>query len=125
MIEYLIDTNIFIAVLKGNAKLKSLIESLACALDTTVYVELIQGAKNKAEVQKIEEYLTRFELIHFDKVISRKTIELVRIYSKSHGLMFGDAVTAAACFENYLTLITHNVKDFRFIKNLKILKPQQ
>jgi len=125
MIEYLIDTNIFIAVLKGNGKLKSIIENLACALDTTVYVELIQGAKNKAEVQKIEKYLTRFELIHFDKVISRKTIELVRIYSKSHGLMFGDAVIAAACLENYLTLITHNVKDFRFIKNLKILKPQQ
>ena len=125
MIEYLIDTNIFIAVLKGNGKLKSFIENLACALDTTVYVELIQGAKNKAEVQKIEKYLTRFELIHFDKVISRKTIELVRTYSKSHGLMFGDAVIAAACLENYLTLITHNVKDFRFIKNLKILKPQQ
>jgi len=125
MIEYLIDTNIFIAVLKGNGKLKSFIENLACALDTTVYVELIQGAKNKAEVQKIEKYLTRFELIHFDKVISRKTIELVRTYSKSHGLMFGDAIIAATCMEIDLTLITYNVKDFRFIKNLKILKPQQ
>ncbi len=70
MIEYLIDTNVFIAVLKGNAKLKSFIESLACALDTTVYIELIQGAKNKAEVQTIEKYLTRFELIHFEKAVS-------------------------------------------------------
>ncbi len=49
MIEYLIDTNIFIALLKGNAKLKSFVETLACAIDTIVYVELIQGAKNKAE----------------------------------------------------------------------------
>ncbi|HSK73635.1 MAG TPA: hypothetical protein VK892_18200, partial [Pyrinomonadaceae bacterium] len=64
MIEYLIDTNIFIAILKGDAKLKSFIEKLACALDTIVYVELIQGAKNKAEVRKIEKYLTRFERIH-------------------------------------------------------------
>ena len=82
MIEYLIDTNVFIAILKGNAKLKSYIENLVCALDTTVYAELIQGAKNKAEVQKIERYLIRFELIHFDKVVSRKTIELIRTYSK-------------------------------------------
>ena len=123
MIEYLVDTNIFIAILKGSAELKSFAESLSCALDTTVYVELIQGAKNKGEVQKIEKYLTRFELIHFEESISRKVIELIRIYSKSHGLMFGDAIIAAICLENDLTLLTFNVKDFRFIKNLKILKP--
>lgn len=85
MIEYLIDTNIFIAVLKGDAQLKSFIENLPCALDTTVYAELIQGSKDKAEVQKIEKYLTRFELIHFDKTISQRTLELIRTYSKSHG----------------------------------------
>ncbi len=123
MIKYLVDTNILIAILKGNAKLKLFVENLACALDTTVYVELIQGAKNKLEVQKIEIYLTQFELIHFDKKISQKVIELIRAYSKSHSLMFGDAVIAATCLENDLTLITYNVKDFRFIKNLKILQP--
>ncbi len=121
MAEYLIDANIFIAVLKGNAKLKSSIEKLSCGLDTIVYVELIQGAKNKSEVRKIEKYLTRFELIHFDETISQKTIELVRTYSKSHGLMLGDSVIAATCLINNLTLITYNFKDFRFIDELKIL----
>ena len=47
MIEYLIDTNIFIAILKGDAQLKLFIENLSCALDTTVYTELIQGSKDK------------------------------------------------------------------------------
>lgn len=123
MIEYLIDTNVFIAILKGDAKLKSFVENLECALDTTIYAELIQGSKNKAEVQKIEKYLTRFELIHFDKSISQRTLELIRTYSKSHNLMFGDAIIAATCLENDLTLLTYNVKDFRFIKSLKIKKP--
>jgi predicted nucleic acid-binding protein len=123
MIEYLIDTNVFIAILKGNAKLKSFVENLVCALDTPVYAELIQGAKNKAEVQKIERYLTRFELIHFDKAVSRKSIELIRTRSKSHGLMFGDAIIAATCLENDLALITYNIKDFRFINKLKITQP--
>jgi len=123
MIEYLIDTNIFIALLKGNTKLKSFIETLACAIDTIVYVELIQGAKNKVEVRKIEKYLTRFELIHFNKTISQEAIKLIRRYSKSHGLMLGDAIIAATCLENNLTLITCNVKDFRFINGLKILEP--
>ena len=123
MIEYLVDTNIFIAVLKGNIQLKRFIESLICALDTTVYAELTQGAKNKIEVQKIERYLTRFELIHFDKAVSQKTLELIRVYSKSHGLMFGDAIIAATCLENDLILVTYNVKDFRFVNGLKITQP--
>ncbi len=123
MIEYLIDTNIFIAILKGDAKLKSFIESLDCALDTTVYAELIQGSKDKAEVQKIEKYLTRFELIHFDKTISQRTLELIGRYSKSHNLMFGDAIIASTCLENDLTLLTYNVKDFRYIKGLRIQTP--
>ena len=123
MIEYLIDTNIFITILKGDAKLKSLVENMPCALDTTVYAELIQGSKNKAQVQKIEKYLTRCELIHFDKSVSQKTLDLIRKYSKSHNLMFGDAIIAATCLENDLTLMTYNVKDFRFIKGLKILQP--
>jgi tRNA(fMet)-specific endonuclease VapC len=123
MIEYLIDTNIFIAILKGDVNLKLFVENFNCALDTTVYAELIQGSKDKLEVQKIEKYLTRFELIHFDKSVSQKTLELIRTYSKSHGLMFGDAIIAATCLENNLTLITYNVKDFRFIKSLQIRIP--
>jgi len=50
-------------------------------------------------------------------------IELVRTYSKSHGLMFGDAIIAATCLENDLILITYNVRDFQFIGKLKVLKP--
>jgi len=123
MIKYLIDTNIFIAILKGDAKLKSFVESSVCALDTTIYAELIQGSKNKTEVQKIEKYLARFDLIHFDKTVSQRTLELIRTYSKSHNLMFGDAIIAANCLENELTLLTYNVKDFRFIKGLKFQTP--
>ncbi|HSK72934.1 MAG TPA: PIN domain-containing protein, partial [Pyrinomonadaceae bacterium] len=52
-----------------------------------------------------------------------KTIELIRTYSKSHGLMLGDAIIAATCLEKGLTLITYNEKDFRFIDGLRILKP--
>lgn len=87
MIKYLIDTNIFVAILKGNKDFKNFIEINPSGLDTTVYVELIQGAKDKPEVQKIEKYLTRFELIHFSKEISQRTIRLIRTYSKSHSLM--------------------------------------
>ena len=123
MAEHLSDTNIFIAIFKGDAKLKTLIESSDSAINTIVYLELIQGAKDKAEIDKIEKYLIQFELIHFDKAVSQKAIELVRNYSKSHGLMLPDAIIAATCLENDLTLLTFNVRDFRFINGLKLLTP--
>lgn len=119
MIEYLVDTNIFIHILKGNAELASLVDGLNCAIDTTVYVELIQGSKNKADVEKIELALTEYKLIHFSEDISRRTIALIRTYSKSHGLLYADAVIAATCVENDLTLLTLNNRDFRFIKGIK------
>lgn len=103
MAEYLPDTNIFIAIFKGNAKLKTLVEGFESAINTIVYLELIQGAKSKPDVNKIEKYLNRFELLHFDKSVSQRAIELVRNYSKSHGLMLPDAIIAATCLENNLT----------------------
>ena len=102
MAKCLVDTNVLIGILRGDAKLSDLIDSLNCAIDTTVYVELIQGAKNKSDVEQIEIALTEYELIHFNNAV----------------LLFADAVIAATCLENNLELITFNSKDFRFIKGL-------
>jgi predicted nucleic acid-binding protein len=124
MADFLLDANILIGVFRGESELKTYVESLDSTIDTTVYVELIQGAKNKREVEKIEIVLRQFAILHFNEKISRRTIELIRAYSKSHGLRFGDAIIAATCMEHGLKLVTFNVKDFRFIKGLKIRVPK-
>lgn len=123
MAEFLIDTNVFSAVFKGNAVVKAKIENFDSAIDTIIYMELIQGAKGKLEVQKLEKYLKKFELLHFSEEVSKRAIELILTYSKSHGLLLADAVIAATCLENDLTLMTYNIRDFRFINGLKVLKP--
>ena len=56
-------------------------------------------------------------------MVSLKAIELVREHSKSHGLMFPDAIIAATCMENNLTLATFNTKDFVFIDGLMLFRP--
>ena len=121
--DFLLDANVPIALLRGNDDLRDFLESADCAIDTTVYVELIQGAKNNAEVARIEKALKTFPFIHFDLSVSIRTIELIRTYSKSHGLLLADAIIAATCLENRLKLITFNTKDFRFIRGLKISGP--
>jgi predicted nucleic acid-binding protein len=124
MAESLIDTNVIIGLLRGDTKLKTFLESLNGAIDTVVYVELIQGAKNKTEVARIEKALGQFPMIHFDESISRRTIDLIRTYSKSHGLLLGDAVIAATCLEKNIRLVTFNARDFRFIEGIKIQVPK-
>ena len=120
MASHLADTNIFIAVFKGSASLSQLIEDHEPAVNSIVYLELIQGAKDKREINRIESFLADFDLIHFDYQISLRSIDLVRRYSKSHGLMLPDAVIAATCLENDLVLITRNTKHFQYIDGMRL-----
>lgn len=50
-------------------------------------------------------------------------MELIDIYSNSHGLLLADALIAATALENDLTVVTYNVDDFKFIAGLKYSKP--
>jgi len=51
-----------------------------------------------------------------DEVIVNKTIEL----RKKHKIKLPDAIIASTAIIHKLTLITHNVNDFKNIKNLKV-----
>lgn len=124
MIDYLIDTNVLFAIFKGDAVVKHFVESLACGVDATVYVECLQGSKANREKQLIKNYLTRFPLLHLSPDISRQTIRLIDQYSNTHGLLLADAQIAAACLTYDLTLITLNVRDFQFIQGLKWQLPK-
>ena len=46
MAEFLLDANILIGVFRGENELKAFVEGIDSTIDTTVYVELIQGAKS-------------------------------------------------------------------------------
>lgn len=120
MAEYLIDLNILTAVFKGDTRMRGELEKLDAAIETIVYLELLQAAKNNVQAERIEKYLTRFELIHFDKKISERSIALMRSFSKNFGLRLPDSIIAATCLENDLALVTLNPKDFRFIEGLRL-----
>jgi len=121
--DFLIDTNVFSEVFKGNVPVKQYVETLAACVDTTVYVECLQGQKSNAEKQRIKKYLATFPILHFTPEVSERTIALIDAYSNSHGLQLPDAQIAAVCLENDLTLVTYNVKDFQFIAGLTIAVP--
>ena len=120
MDEKIADTNIFIKIFRGDADLKKQVESLNVAVSSVVLLELLQGSKDKAELRQIEKYLACFTVVHFNENVSKKAIELVKTYSKSHGLLLADAIIAATCLENDREPMTFNIKDFKFIRGLKL-----
>ena len=123
MIDHLTDTNVFSEIFKGNADVKKFVEGFENSIDSTVYVECLQGSKSNREKLIIKKYLSHFPIYYLTPSISKQTIALIDQYSNSHGLFLPDAQIAAVCLEYNLTLLTYNVDDFKFIKGLKWLKP--
>ena len=123
MSGFLADTNVFLKIFKGNLELSSFVKKSQSFIDTTIYVECIQGSKSNHEKSVIEKYLRCFPLLPITPVTSALTIELIRKYSNSHGLLLPDALIAATALENDLEIITFDIDDFKYIQGLKYMKP--
>ena len=120
MEKVLIDTCIFIDIFRGNRELlKEIIKLSNSFINPIVYMELVQGASNKTELEKILRFLKRFKMIFIDEIISQKAMELVVCYNLSHNLLLADAIIAATCLTKGLKLFTFNKKDFAYIKGIE------
>lgn len=120
---FLPDTNVFSKIFGNNPTVRQFIESLDAVIDATVYIECVQGSKSNHEKRLIKKYLDNFPLLLITPDISQLAIKLIDVYSNSHGLLLPDALIAATALENDLTIVTYNVGDFKFIQDLKYLKP--
>ena len=123
MSDYLPDTNVFSQIFKRNSDVKVFIENLSSVICSTVYIECLQGSKSNQEKNRIKKYLDTFTVFYQTEEIARRAVSLINRYSNTHGLLLGDAQIAATCLEFDLTLVTYNVKDFRFIVGLNIAVP--
>ena len=119
----LLDTNILIQILKGDARTVEQVESFSetLCISSISAMELYYGAWDKAETRKIEKFLSLFDTIHINKEISQKATVLIQTYAKSHNLDIPDSLIAATAIVSNYKLMTYNVKDFKFIENLTLL----
>ena len=86
-------------------------------------MELIVGARNKKEVAKIDELVAIFSAIPLTAEVSTASHELLRKYSKSHGLRVFDSLIAATAMVGDFILVTKNKKHFQMIDGLKFRFP--
>jgi hypothetical protein len=83
-------------------------------------MELMMGIKNKENQIKLLKTLKGFSISLINNDITLEAINLLEEYKLSHGLSIPDCLIAATAIKADLPLFTYNVKDFSFIKDLKL-----
>ncbi|MEQ1675966.1 MAG: type II toxin-antitoxin system VapC family toxin [Chitinophagaceae bacterium] len=115
--EILVDTNIFLYLLKGNDTLADMLHGKDIYVSFITELELIGFKKMTTKEEKqIEGLLKDCEIISINNSIKKKYIEIRRKYN----LKLADAVIAATAIVSGAPLITSD-KQFKTIEELKLI----
>ncbi|MBS9780409.1 MAG: type II toxin-antitoxin system VapC family toxin [Moraxellaceae bacterium] len=124
--KYSLDTNIVIALLNGNVEVLHKIKSLKmreCVVSSVVMFELYFGAeKSKRTRENLEKLLKlKFQILEFNEN-DGKVAGRIRNELNQKGTPIGayDVLIAGQAINRDLVLITHNVKEFNRIAELKL-----
>jgi predicted nucleic acid-binding protein len=90
------------------------------AISDVSCAELFYGARNKQELQHIRKDIDKLSVLPTDLGISTMAVSLVEKYSISHKLTLPDALIASTAVYYDVELFTLNLKDFRFLENVKL-----
>ncbi|MFU8765373.1 MAG: type II toxin-antitoxin system VapC family toxin [Haliea sp.] len=119
----LIDTDVLIWNMRGNERAAELLDgAVGFTLSAVTYMELVQGARDKAELRALRRALQFWQatLRPLDDEISNRAMYLIETYALSHGLQMADALIAATAISLGDILVTGNDKHYRMIDGLEI-----
>ena len=115
--EILVDTNIFLYLLKGNDTLEEMLQGKNIYVSFITELELIGFKTMTAKEEKqIESLLSECLIVSLNDSIKEKYVEIRRKYS----LKLADAIIAATAIVSGTPLITSD-KQFKTIKELKLI----
>ncbi|MGH9941444.1 MAG: type II toxin-antitoxin system VapC family toxin [Pyrinomonadaceae bacterium] len=119
----IVDTDVLIDAGRGDgvAGLQRLEQQSSLAVSVVTQMEMIVGCRNKTELLATEKFLQRFQILNLKAQISDASVNLLRRYRLSHGLLIADALIAATAIEYDESFITKNQRDYRFIPDLNLL----
>lgn len=126
--QYLLDTNICIFFLRGKLKLDEIIREKGvenCFISELTIFELRYGAENSENPQKSHEAIGRFVkgLSIIPIFGSIKKYAETKVYLRKNGTPMHDEfdlIIGVTALAHEFVLVTDNVKDFRYIKDLEI-----
>lgn len=121
----IIDTDVLIWYMKGNQNAYKAIESSKnFFISVITYMELIQGMRNKNELNYLRRALHGWnsQILYISEEISVKAMFFVEQHYLSHSLQLADALIGATAISYGLPILTGNVKHYKIIKDIQIKK---
>ncbi len=123
----MIDTNIIIWILRGDATVKAQFEQVVRDVQGKVYVTAIQVAEiyagmRESERTETEEFFDAVHNVGLDEDIGKRAGEYVNKYGKSHNVTLADALIAAASVSQQCQLWTLNKKHYPMLQKPQFLK---
>jgi len=127
-VRYLLDTNICIFAMKGNAKVRARLEAMgpdALAISTVTLAELRFGALKSRHPLRAralaDAFVAPFEVLEFDAGAAEHYAE-IRLYLERRGAPIGerDLMIAAIGRSEGLTLVTNNRREFDRVPDLDV-----
>jgi len=121
----LCDTDIIIEFYRNNSNIISELKKISqenIAISIVTAGELIYGALNKKELNQIKKDLKSLIVLNIDKKACDIFLELMTKYALSHKLAVPDGFIAATALALNIELYSLNIKDYRFIDDLKLYK---
>lgn len=120
----LVDTDVLIWNLRGNAAAASLLDdNRGFSLSAATWMELVQGAvRDGAELRTLRQALRfwRVTILHVDESVSARASFLVEEHAFTNSLQLADALIATTTLESGLPLVTANDRHYRCVEGLEI-----
>lgn len=119
----LFDTDVIIWIFRGNEKAARLIDQdLGRSISVVTFMELLQGAADKAETRLIKGFLRdcAVNVLPLSENIGHRASIYMEEFGLSSGLRVADALIAATAAENHLPLCTGDHRHFRAVRDLQL-----
>lgn len=120
-----IDTDVLIWYMKGNEKAQRAIEnSTNFSLSVVTYMELVQGMRNKKELNNFRKalHVWNSEILYISEDISIKAMFFVEQHYLCHSIQLADALIGATAIAYGLPILTGNDKYYKILKDIQIKK---
>lgn len=121
----IVDTDVLIWYLKGNEKAYQVIEnSNGFFLSVVTYMELVQGMRNKQELNTLRKalHIWNVKILYISEEISAKAMFYVEQHFLSHSMQLADALIGATAISYGIPVLTANDKHYKVMKDLQIKK---
>lgn len=121
------DSDVLIWFLRGAERARDFLDEIRPSerlLPAIVAMELVRGCRDRAELRRLHRFLdSAFAgIVHISEEISRRALTLVERHSLSHGITPDDALVAATALTVRGGLATANIRGYRFISGLDLVR---